>query len=122
VTARTSTARAKSAKPAPTAPVQLKSRPKTPPRELLFSIDDVDYTMPAVVELGDSIALAATMRILPDEDAKGIHLVRELCGRDAITALLADATMTRGEWQTIVRILTEKAFGPLEQEAQAEGN
>lgn len=124
MSARTSSGAARpkaTAKPKSAAPVQLKKRPQAAPRELLFSVDDVDYTMPATVELGDSLSLATLLRVQPDEDAKGMLLVRELCGRQALNALLADSTMTRGEWTTIIKILTEKVFGPVEQEDD-EGN
>jgi len=122
MSARTTTARPKAAKLKPAAPVQLKKRQKDAPREPLFSVDDQVYTMPSVVELGDSIALAALLRFQPDEDAKGVLLVNELCGQDAVNALLADSTMTRGEWETVVKVLTEKAFGPTERTADDEGN
>lgn len=119
MTGRATTARPKAAKPKPSAPVQLKSRAKEQPREPLFSVDDVEYTMPVVVELGDALSLAALLRVQPDEDAKGMLLVRELCGRQALNALLADSTMTRGEWNTVINILMEKAFGPPEPEDDA---
>lgn len=120
MTARTAAAR-KPASATSAAPIQLKSRPKTVAREPLFAIDGVDYTMPVTVTLGDSISLQTLLRIQPDEDAKRILLVRELCGKDAINALLADATMTKEEWKQIGDILTERALGPLEEE-EAEGN
>ncbi len=116
------TARTKTAKPKSTAPVQLKKRQNEAPREPLFSIDEVEYTMPTVVPLGDSLALARVLRVQPDEDSKGIELVRYLCGQEALTALLADSTMTRAEWDTIIAILTEKAFGPAEAQEENEGN
>jgi hypothetical protein len=122
VTART----AKSATPTRAtvkrAPVQLKSRPKTDKREPLFSIDDVVYTMPAVVRTGDAILLAGLLRMQADEDAKGLTLVRNLCGSEAAAALLSDSTMSRGEWQAIVAILTERVFGNPETEEEGEGN
>lgn len=122
MSAARSSAKPKTAKPKTTAPVQLKKRPKEAAREPLFSVDGVDYTMPVTVELGTSIALAALLRIEPDEDAKRIMLVRELCGPPALAALLGDSTMTRAEWDTIGRILTERAFGAAEREEDEEGN
>jgi hypothetical protein len=104
------------------APVQLKKRSSAPAREPLFSIDDVEYTMPAVVELGDSIAFARLLRVQPDEDSKGVELVRHLCGQQALNALLGDSTMTRAEWRRIVELLKERAFGPEEQREGDEGN
>jgi hypothetical protein len=109
-------------KTAPSAPVQLKKRPTQAKREPLFSIDDEIYTVPAVVPAGDAIMLTATLRLQPDEDAKGIMLVRTLCGNQALAALMGDSTMTRGEWRAIVAILTEKVFGPAEKEDEDEGN
>ncbi len=120
-TTRTSGAR-KPARAASSAPIQLKSRPKRPLREPLFSIDDVEYTMPVTVELGESIMLAALLRRQPDEDAKGVELVRYLCGPIALNALMGDATMTRTEWEQIVAVLSDRAFGAAEQEDEAEGN
>ena len=122
MSARTTTSRPKAAKTQSTAPVQLKKRTKEAAREPLFSVDDVEYTMPKVVPLGDSLALARVLRVQPDEDSKGIELVRYLCGQEALTALLADSTMTRTEWGAIVAILTEKAFGPAEAQEDDEGN
>lgn len=105
------------------APVQLKGRRKNAPRELLFAIDDVEYTMPVTVELGDSLSLAAILRLQPTEDAKRMTLVRQLCGPQALAALLDDATMTRAEWERLGEILSERAFGPPEQrEDEAQGN
>lgn len=121
MTGRVTATRPKSAKPKPAAPVQLKKRPKNAAREPLFSIDDVVFTMPAVVDLGTSLYLTPLLRVQQDEDAKGLLLVRELCGQQALAALLADSTMTRGEWNTIIKILTEKVFGPVESEDE-QGN
>jgi hypothetical protein len=120
--ARSNPARSKSSKPKSTAPVQLKKRSAVAPREALFSVDDVEYTMPASVPLGDALTLTTLLRVQPDEDAKRMLLVRELCGSHALHALLGDATMTRAEWDTIGKILTEKVFGPLEAEVDGEGN
>ncbi len=96
------------APPKSTAPVQLKKRKQESPREPLFSVDDVDYTMPVEVELGDALRLSTLLRIQPDEDSKGMLLVRELCGAKAFNALMGDSTMTRGEWRTITHVLAEK--------------
>jgi hypothetical protein len=120
--AKSTAPRAKTAKPKSAAPVQLKKRATEAAREPLFSIDDVEYTMPKVVPLGDSLALARVLRVQPDEDSKGIELVRHLCGQQALAALLADSTMTRTEWGAIVAILTEKVFGKLEAPEDDEGN
>lgn len=118
MTARTKTPARKAA----VAPVQLKSRPTAVKREPVFAIDDVVYTAPTVVPAGDAIMLAGLLRLQPDEDAKGVALVRNLCGNDALAALMGDSTMTRGEWSAIVQILTQKVFGRAEEEEEAEGN
>jgi len=106
------------------APFQLGTRTAEAERERepLFSIDDQVYTMPVAVPAGDAISLATLLRVQPDEDAKGCTLVRHLCGQDALRALLGDSTMSRNEWKAIVRVLTERAFGPPEEEDEAEGN
>jgi hypothetical protein len=120
VSARAAAAKPKTTRAVSSAPVQLKSRPKEQAaREPLFSIDDIEYTMPVVVELGDSISLAQLLRFQPTEDTKGVELVRHLCGQQALNALMGDATMTRAEWQRIVAILKERAFGPEEAEDES---
>jgi len=111
------------AKKSVSAPVQLGRRTADAAREPLFSVGDQVYTMPATVPTGDAIMLAARLRLQPDEDAKGVALVLNLCGGDALAALMGDSTMTRAEWKTIVRILTERAFGPAERRKEdEEGN
>lgn len=118
-----SAAKSRPGKPASAAPVQLKKRSATVAREPLFAIDDVEYTMPAVVEFGDALRLGAVLRLQVDENAKGMTLVRNLCGDKALEALLGDATMTRAEWMRIVGILTDKVFGPAEaREDDGQGN
>lgn len=122
MSARTPAAAKPKAAKASGAPVQLKKR-RDAPREPLFAVDGVEYTMPVVVELGTSLALGRLLRLQPDEDSKGIELVRYLCGPQALSVLLDDATMTRTDWRRIVEILTERAFGPIEQrEDEREGN
>jgi hypothetical protein len=79
----------------------------------LFTIDDTEYTIPAVVPTGEALVHLSMVKAM-DEARGGLYLVRELAGPDALTALLAEADMTDGDWHKLIQILSEHAFGRLE--------
>lgn len=80
----------------------------------LFEIDGVEYTVPAVVPTGDALAHLAVTRGMADESMRGMYLLRELAGPEAMTALLGEAEMTDGDWHKLLTILSEHCFGRLE--------
>lgn len=96
--------------------LERRAQPHEVDRVVLFSIDDADFTMPALVETGDAIkwrTLVATQR---GEDLKGVLLLRLLCGDAAVAALLDDATMTREQWAQLRQKMTAHAFGDPEED------
>lgn len=119
--ARTRTARAPRTS---TAPIQLRKRPTAwadPDRLPLFTIDDVEYSMPRVVHQGDVMKWTPVLNAIVDDDAKAIMLLRLLCGNEAANALLDEAELTKGEWRNLKEKMRLHAFGPTERE-DTEGN
>lgn len=80
----------------------------------LFEIDGTEYTIPAVVPTGDALALLAVASGLPDEARRGMYLVRELAGPDALATLLGEAEITEADWRRLLELLAQHAFGGLE--------
>lgn len=126
MTARSSTssARARPARAARSeAPIQLCKRPRAhedPDRTPLFTIDDIEYSMPRVVHQGDSIKWQLLLDTMDDDDVKAVTLMRLMCGDRATDALLNESTLTKGEWENLKDKITTRAFGPAEKEP--EGN
>lgn len=126
MTARSSTSSAR-ARPARAvrseAPIQLRKRPRAdedPDRTPLFTIDDIEYSLPRVVHQGDSIKWQSLLDTIGDDDLKAVALLRLMCGDEATDALLNESTLTKGEWKDLKDKLTLRAFGPAEREP--EGN
>jgi len=80
----------------------------------LFEIDGTEYTIPAVVPTGDALLHLAVTNNLPDEAMRGMYLLRELAGPDALTALLGQADMSDTDWHKLISILSTHCFGRLE--------
>jgi hypothetical protein len=106
------------------APIQLRKRPSAwdePDRIALFTIDDTEYSMPAVIHQGDAMKWAGALNTIKDDDVKAITLLRYMCGNEAADALLNEAALTKGEWQHLKDRMTLHAFGPAER-TESEGN
>lgn len=105
--------------PAPVAPFAALSFAKRAPAEdadriPLFEIDGVEYTIPAVIAAGDALMHLAMVGRFQNEAQRGMYLVGQLAGNDALAALLAEAEMDVGDWQKLIKILSEHTFGQLE--------
>lgn len=82
-------------------------------RLVLFAVDDVEYTMPAVVAPGYAIALATVVHQVPDVIDQGCYLIRELSGPKALTALL-ESNLTTAQWSAVIAKIWPHVFGQLE--------
>lgn len=115
---RPAVAAAERARQAPFAPLAFARRDRdaeqAAERIPLFEIDGTEYTIPAVVPTGDALALLAVASGLPDEARRGMYLVRELAGPDALAALLGEAEITEADWRRLLELLAQHAFGGLE--------
>lgn len=124
MTARTTATKAKTSRGAPE-PIRLKKRPKDQPREVIFEIesdgDVAEYTAPVTVGFGYSLAMRIDLDAQPDEYLRELYLVRELCGPEALAAVLSDTTMTGEDWKGLIARLQTKALGPTER-GDGEGN
>jgi hypothetical protein len=115
--ARARTAAGVKARPvAPFAPLSFGKRatPAEADRIPLFEIDGTEYTIPAVVPTGDALVHLLNVNAMDSEAQRGVYLIRELAGPEALTALLGEADMTDGDWHKLITILSEHAFGRLE--------
>lgn len=116
--ARRGAAGAKARADAPFAPLSFGKRDRLQEaqrdRVVLFEIDGTEYTIPAVVPAGDSVAYQLVAGALPTEPAKGAYLIRELAGPAALTALLGDADVTDGDLRALFTIVSNHVFGPME--------
>lgn len=84
-------------------------------RIVLFEIDGTEYTIPATVPTGQALELLTVSSVLPNEARRGIYLLRELAGPDALEALLGESDITDGDWHKLVTIMSEHSFGRLEE-------
>jgi hypothetical protein len=80
----------------------------------LFEVDGVEYTVPAVVPTGTALALLLNTQGL-SEARRGAVLIEALAGNAALNALLGQAEMTDADWHKLITIVSEHAFGRLEE-------
>jgi hypothetical protein len=109
--------------PAPFEPLRLKKRApvEEEPRVVLFEVDGEPYTMLAVVDAGRALILEVMLLGVETERRKALILLQQLCGMDAYRALVSDADFTIEQLLTLGQILSDHAFGPLE-EGERSGN
>lgn len=100
---------------APFAPMSFTKRDQKAKQDrvVLFEVDGVEYTVPAVVPTGDALKHLINTSGL-SEARRGAYLVQVLAGIDALNALL-DADLSDAEWHTLITTVSEHAFGRLEE-------
>lgn len=79
----------------------------------LFEVDGVEYTMPAVVPMAYAISILAVVRQQQDAIGRGLYLVRELAGAEALTALLV-SDVDEDSWAALIDTMWPHCFGQLE--------
>jgi len=101
---------------APFAPLVFAKRDEKQPadRIVLFEVDGVEYTVPAVIPTGDALRHLAIVNQMPSEAMRGMYLLQNLVGSAGFDALLGQAEMTDGDWHKLIDILSEHCFGRLE--------
>jgi hypothetical protein len=80
----------------------------------LFEVDGTEYTIPAVVSTGEALNHLVMTRGMETEALRGLYLLRELAGPEALAAVLNEADMTPEDWQKLLTVLSEHVFGRLE--------
>jgi hypothetical protein len=84
-----------------------------PDREVLFSIDGVDYTIPKT--FGPNLALQfVRLSMLRGADIAMSWAMEQALGQDGHAALMAFDQLTRGDLQTITKVIYERLVAALE--------
>lgn len=87
-------------------------------QEPIFSIDDVTYSMPSTVSAAVAVKFLDVNRNQGGEAAVS-WLMEEVLGTEAYKALMACKTLKPADLKAVMKIVTDKALGVLE---EASGN
>lgn len=97
--------------------LSFRSLPKEPledaKTEVLFEVDDVEYTMPAVVPAATAISILWVIHQMEKPFDQGFYLIRQLVDEKAMTALL-NSDLTPEQWSELIDKAWKHTFNQLE--------
>jgi hypothetical protein len=95
-------------------PVRIVRSGKPTNRVVLFSIDDVDYTIPDPIPGSYAVKFLQQLREVEFQVAL-MRMVDEILGRDAVDALAACDDLTGDDLKAIFDVVGERLMGVVEQ-------
>lgn len=96
--------------------LSFRSLPKEPVEdatEVLFEVDDVAYTMPAVVPAATAISILWVIHQMEKPFDQGFYLIRQLVDEKGMTALL-NSDFTPEQWGELIDKAWKHTFNQLE--------
>lgn len=91
--------------------------PEDQPREVLFRIDDVPYTIPVEVPATFSLQAAEYTR-QHGEAAVTAWILEKLLGEEGWRALRTCDAVTKSQLRAIMKICNDRVFGGMEEEGK----